>query len=164
MHIYARQFFFLEHFTAHTISCVCHNIRSMFRVLWIYNFGPALHCFYSRVHISWNKAFFKIEKKPLVFSLIENKKKIFKKLNNRKQIIKNRTKRHFSSSNNQCFFVIIYWIGWSLGQKNLLIQRTLGWLNLYGCEAVQHKLKSSKKTQKHFWPIFEPMSDSPRTI
>ena len=26
-------------FSAHTINCVCHNIRSMFRVLGIYNFG-----------------------------------------------------------------------------------------------------------------------------
>ena len=26
------------HFTAHTINCVCHSIRSMFRVLGIYNF------------------------------------------------------------------------------------------------------------------------------
>ena len=28
----------IEHFNAHTINCVCHNIRSMFRVLGIYNF------------------------------------------------------------------------------------------------------------------------------
>ena len=26
-------------FSAHTINCVCHSIRSMFRVLGIYNFG-----------------------------------------------------------------------------------------------------------------------------
>ena len=26
------------HFTAHTINCVCHSIRLMFRVLGIYNF------------------------------------------------------------------------------------------------------------------------------
>ena len=26
-------------FFAHTINCVCHSIRSMFRVLGIYNFG-----------------------------------------------------------------------------------------------------------------------------
>jgi hypothetical protein len=26
-------------FSAHTISCVCHSIRSMFRVLGIYNFA-----------------------------------------------------------------------------------------------------------------------------
>ena len=25
--------------TAHTINCVCHSIKSMFRVLGIYNFG-----------------------------------------------------------------------------------------------------------------------------
>ena len=29
-------------FSAHTINCVCHNIRSMFRVLDIYNFGERL--------------------------------------------------------------------------------------------------------------------------
>ena len=27
------------HFTAYTINCVCHSIRSMFRVLGIYNIG-----------------------------------------------------------------------------------------------------------------------------
>jgi hypothetical protein len=26
-------------FSAHTLNCVCHSIRSMFRVLGIYNFG-----------------------------------------------------------------------------------------------------------------------------
>ena len=26
-------------FSAHTINCMCHSIRSMFRVLGIYNFG-----------------------------------------------------------------------------------------------------------------------------
>ena len=26
-------------FSAHTINCVCHSIRSMFRVLGIYNFA-----------------------------------------------------------------------------------------------------------------------------
>ena len=26
-------------FSAHTINCVCHSIRSMFRVLVMYNFG-----------------------------------------------------------------------------------------------------------------------------
>jgi hypothetical protein len=25
-------------FSAHTINCVCHSLRSMFRVLWVYNF------------------------------------------------------------------------------------------------------------------------------
>jgi hypothetical protein len=35
------------------------------------------------------------------------------------------------------------------------------WLNLYGREAVQHKLKNGLKTQKlHFLPVFELMSDS----
>ena len=30
------------------------------------------------------------------------------------------------------------------------------WLNLYGFEAVRHKLKNSLKTQKmHFLPVFE---------
>ena len=28
----------IQHFTAHTINCVCHSTRSMFRVLWICNF------------------------------------------------------------------------------------------------------------------------------
>ena len=27
-------------FSAHAINCVCHSIRSMFRVLGIYNFAP----------------------------------------------------------------------------------------------------------------------------
>ena len=27
------------YFTAHTLNCVCHSIRSMFRVLGVYNFG-----------------------------------------------------------------------------------------------------------------------------
>ena len=36
------------YFTAHTINCVCHSMRTMFRVLGIYNFG-ATHK-YSRVH------------------------------------------------------------------------------------------------------------------
>ena len=27
------------YFTAHTIECVCHCIKSMFRVLGVYNFG-----------------------------------------------------------------------------------------------------------------------------
>jgi hypothetical protein len=38
-------------------------------------------------------------------------------------------------------------------------------LNLYGCEAVRHKVKNSLKTQKtHFLPVFELMSDSLMTI
>ena len=28
----------IQYFTAHTIICVCHSIRSMFRVLGMYNF------------------------------------------------------------------------------------------------------------------------------
>ena len=28
-------------FYAHTINCVCHSIRSMFRVLGVYNFGAS---------------------------------------------------------------------------------------------------------------------------
>ena len=27
------------YFTAHTFNCVCHSIRTMFRVLGVYNFG-----------------------------------------------------------------------------------------------------------------------------
>ena len=39
------------------------------------------------------------------------------------------------------------------------------WLNLYGPEAVRHKLKKRLKTQKmHFLAIFELMSDSLTTI
>ena len=39
--------------------------------------------------------------------------------------------------------------------------RALMWLNLYGCEAVQHELKNGLKTQKmHFLPVFELMFDS----
>jgi hypothetical protein len=35
------------------------------------------------------------------------------------------------------------------------------WLNLYGLEAVRHKLKNGLKTQKmHFLPVFVLMSDS----
>ena len=30
-------------FSAHTINCVCHSIRSMFRVLGIYNFAISSH-------------------------------------------------------------------------------------------------------------------------
>ena len=31
-------------FSAHTIHCVCHSIRSMFRLLVIYNFGQLFDC------------------------------------------------------------------------------------------------------------------------
>ena len=45
------------------------------------------------------------------------------------------------------------------------MQRTLVWLNLYGCEAVRHKLKNGLKTQKrHFLAVSDLMSDSLRTI
>ena len=38
------------------------------------------------------------------------------------------------------------------------MRRALVWLNLYGREAVRHKLKNGQKTQKmHFWPVFELM-------
>ena len=41
------------------------------------------------------------------------------------------------------------------------MQRKLTWLNLYGREPVQHKLKNGLKTQKvHFLTVFELMSDS----
>ena len=33
----------IYYFTAHTINCVCHSIRSMFRVLGIYNFVQCLN-------------------------------------------------------------------------------------------------------------------------
>ena len=32
----------IQHFTVHTINCVCHSIKSMFRVLDIYNFACTL--------------------------------------------------------------------------------------------------------------------------
>jgi hypothetical protein len=39
------------------------------------------------------------------------------------------------------------------------------WLILYGCEAVQHKLKNSLKIQKmNFLPVFELTLDSLTTI
>ena len=42
-----------------------------------------------------------------------------------------------------------------------LMQRALMWLNLYGREAVRHKLKNSVKTQKrHFLAVLDLMSDS----
>ena len=46
-----------------------------------------------------------------------------------------------------------------------MMQRAIMWLNLYGCEAVQHKLKNGLKTQKmHFLPVIELMPDSLMTI
>ena len=45
------------------------------------------------------------------------------------------------------------------------MRRALVWLNLYGREAVRHKLKNGLKTQKmHFLPVFQLMSDSLTTI
>ena len=44
------------------------------------------------------------------------------------------------------------------------MQKALMQLNLYGCEAVRHKLKNGLKTQKmHFLPLIELMSDSPES-
>ena len=41
------------------------------------------------------------------------------------------------------------------------MRRALVLLNLYGCEAVWHKLKNTLKTPKiHFLPVLEHMSDS----
>ena len=41
-------------------------------------------------------------------------------------------------------------------KQHWLKQRALMWPNLYGCEAVRHKLKNSLKTQQmHFLPLFE---------
>ena len=40
----------INYFNAHTIDCVCHTIRSMFRVLGIYNFGFALYYTYYSIH------------------------------------------------------------------------------------------------------------------
>ena len=45
------------------------------------------------------------------------------------------------------------------------MRRALVWLNVYGREAVRHKLWNSQKTQKmYFLPVFELMSDSLTTI
>ena len=42
-------------FSAHTINCVCHSIRLMFRVLGIYNFGlPVNFCIEERQQTKWN--------------------------------------------------------------------------------------------------------------
>ena len=47
----------------------------------------------------------------------------------------------------------------------LLMGRAMVWLNLYGREAVRHKLKKGLKSQKmHFLTVFELMSDSLTTI
>ena len=42
-------------FSAHTIKCVCHSIRSIFRVLGIYNFGKGLEKKrqWHLIHIQW---------------------------------------------------------------------------------------------------------------
>ena len=34
----------INHFTTQTIKCVCHSIRTMFRVLGMYNFDWNLDC------------------------------------------------------------------------------------------------------------------------
>ena len=45
------------------------------------------------------------------------------------------------------------------------MQMAFMWLNLYGCEAVGHKVKNGLKTQKmHFLPVFELMWESVKTI
>ena len=44
-------------FSAHTINCVCHSIRSMFRVLGIYNFGCAITALYRTFRKIMNAAF-----------------------------------------------------------------------------------------------------------
>ena len=50
------------YFTAHTINCMCHSIRAMFRVLGVYNFACCLEmvfCFQNCVRkncsIDWEK-------------------------------------------------------------------------------------------------------------
>ena len=43
----------IKHFTAYTINCVCHCIRSMFRVLGIYNFEqPQIYAYLAKINIS----------------------------------------------------------------------------------------------------------------
>ena len=48
---------------------------------------------------------------------------------------------------------------------SMLVAKDIDVTQLYGCEAVQRKLKNSLKTQKmHFLPVFELTSDSLMTI
>ena len=50
---------------------------------------------------------------------------------------------------------------------NIFCENFMDWslLNLYGCEAVWHKLKNCLKTQKtYFLPVFELMPDSLTTV
>ena len=51
-----------------------------------------------------------------------------------------------SSANSQYFFMKFLWIGSWVSWLGWLMQRVLVWLNLYGREAVRHKLKNSLKT------------------
>ena len=42
-----------------------------------------------------------------------------------------------------------------MGEEDKLMQWAMMWLNLYGHQAVWHKLKKGVKTQKlHFYPFF----------
>ena len=41
-----------KHFTAHTFNCVCHCIKSMFRVLGVYNFGYQLKSTANSAHFA----------------------------------------------------------------------------------------------------------------
>ena len=43
------------YFTAHTFKCVCHCIRTMFRVLGVYNFVPHMKNCTTRSHIPCKK-------------------------------------------------------------------------------------------------------------
>ena len=54
---------------------------------------------------------------------------------------------------------------WSLGRYNKLMRRALVWLNLYGHQTVQRKLKKGLKMHfLCFQPFFELTSDSLTTI
>ena len=47
----------MGHFTAHTINCVLYSIRSMFRLLGIYNFECSLKIYVFKVNSSCNFSF-----------------------------------------------------------------------------------------------------------
>ena len=42
-------------FSAHTITCVCHSIRSMFRVLGIYNFDSEVKDGKQKINETWGR-------------------------------------------------------------------------------------------------------------
>ena len=54
---------------------------------------------------------------------------------------------------------------WSLGQQDWWMQRTILWLNWYGCKAVLYKAQNSQKNAFFvFFPVLGLMLDSLTTI